>query len=164
MKPEFHEFFLFQIGGRELGLRMHAVEEVLLESPVTPIPGTAEFVKGLSAVRGKIMSVIDGGRRLGIPGSKGGHFLICQVRGNQTAVIIERAVEAGSFCVEKVSDKEFAEILSEYRLNERLFAVAWKIFSRNSESEPWAPTNRIFLEIAPDQFVSDQMASQLMRA
>ncbi len=164
MKQEFHNFFLFQIGGRELGLPMSAVYEVLLESQVTPIPGTASFVKGLSAVRGKIMSVIDGGERLGIDGNSGGHFLICKVRGNQTAIVIERAVEAGNICVEKVSAFDFSKILLDNQLNERLFNSAWKVFTRASEKDDWISTGRIFLEVIPDQFVSDQMASQLLRA
>ena len=164
MTGEIREFFLFQIGNEMLGLPMEVVEEVLTCSPITPIPGTAKFVKGLAAVRGKIMSVIDGGLRLGIPVKSDEHFVICRVRGNQTAVTIERPIEAGGLCVRRLAQSELSTRVNERKLNPRLFASAWRLYSREQEEDEWKPTDRIFLEVAPDQFVSDQMASQLMRA
>lgn len=164
MKHEYREFLLFQIGPELLGLPMNVVEEVLTRSPVTPIAGTAAFVKGLSAVRGRIMSVIDGGMRLGIPKSMDQHYVICRVRGNQTAVSIERPIEAGQLCVRKLAPEEMNARLAERRLNPRLFAACWRIYAQEREHGPWQPTNRVFFEVEADQFVSDQMASQLMRA
>lgn len=162
MSHEFREFFLFQIGEVMLGLPMGVVEEVLMDSPVTPIPGTAKFVKGLAAVRGRIMSVIDGGARLGVAKNSDRHFMICHVRGNQTAISVERPIEAGNLCVRKLSAEELKRALEESKLNPRLFCGAWQIFK--GEGNNWTATDRVFLEVLADQFVSDQMASQLMRA
>lgn len=164
MSQEIREFFLFQIGDEMLGLPMDVVEEVLTRSPITPIPGTAKFVKGLAAVRGKIMSVIDGAIRLGLNGRGDDHFVICRVRGNQTAVTIDRPIEAGSLSVRRLAPAETQARLTEKKLNTRLFAASWRLYSREREDGPWKPTDRVFFEIEPDQFVSDQMASQLVRA
>lgn len=163
MSTEFHEYLVFQIGDLLLGLPMDQVEEVVTQSPITPIPGTAGFVKGLAAVRGKIMSVIDGRMRLGLEQGNDQHFVICRVRGNHTAVTVERPIEAGTLCLQQITDKEMHALIAEQRkINPRLFLAGWRIFEKKNDE--WVSTPRIFLEIISDQFVSDQMASQIVHA
>lgn len=59
------EMLVFELGGEEFSLPLHLVEEVVSSTVITPIPNSPPFLLGLSAVRGKIMGVIDAGKQIG---------------------------------------------------------------------------------------------------
>lgn len=160
MSVERKEFLLFEIGTEMVGIFLDHVEEVTPCSPSTPIPRTAGFVRGLAAVRGRVMSVIDGGLRLGIPSHKDNNFLICKVRGNATAVAITKPVEAGAIWVRRLGNSEQEQYFAARPTwNRRAFLDVFQIFRETTEG--LAATEQIFPEVRTDLFVSDQMASQL---
>lgn len=152
--------FLFSIGPVTLALSMDAVEHVIPATEITPIPKTARFVLGIAAVRGQIMSVIDGGLRLGISSHKSEYFAVCHVRGNETAVLIDQPLEAKDLHLCSLGQSDYEFLLNRYKLNGKLFNGAWEILEKRSER--WLPTGRKILEVNADQFVSDQMASQIV--
>lgn len=160
MSREMQDFLIFRIGEESLGLRLSEVEEVLPKSSTTPIPQTANFVRGVAAIRGRVMSVIDGGLRLGIPSMYDAHFIVCKVRGNLTAVTIEKPLEAGTMWVEKLSDFAAQDYLKKRGLPARLFSGVWQICRQNEFKEVQA-TGNYFAELNADQLVSDRMASQI---
>ncbi len=154
------ELFIFDIGGVPLALRMEDVEYILPASEITSVPKTAQFVLGLAAVRGKIMSVIDGGLRLRIQRQGTSYFVVCHVRGNTTAVLINRPLEAKNLSVKKIESSDVERILARHKLNPKMFSAAWEILKKKDSH--WSETGRKFLEINTDQFVSDQMASKII--
>lgn len=57
----------FQIGQQRYAAPLGAVSEVLRDGELTPVPGAASDVLGIRHLRGRIMPVLDGRRRLGLP-------------------------------------------------------------------------------------------------
>lgn len=160
MKVETKDLFIFDMGGVSLALRMEDVEHVLPASEITKIPKTAGFVLGIAAVRGRIMSVIDGSKRLGIGGKDSDYFAVCHVRGNVTAILIGRPLEAKSLPVATLSENEKNYIFTRHKLYPKMFNGGWEILEERDAR--YVSSGRKLLEINADQFVSDQMASQIL--
>ncbi len=160
MNVDQKELFLFELGKLSLALRIEDVENVFSATEITPIPKTANFVLGIAAVRGKIMTVIDGGLRLGISQENKDYFAVCQVRGNETAIVIDKPLEAKNLAVRELDNRELDFLLGRHKLNAKLFHSGWEILEKRDDR--WSTTGRKLLEINADQFVSDQMASQIL--
>jgi len=57
----------FQIGHQRYAAPLGEVSEVLRDGELTPVPGAASDLLGIRHLRGRIMPVLDGRRRLGLP-------------------------------------------------------------------------------------------------
>ena len=57
----------FHIGTRLYAAPLADVSEVIREGDITPVPGAAHDVLGVRHLRGRIVAVLDGRRRLGMP-------------------------------------------------------------------------------------------------
>lgn len=64
--PPAAEVVLLRAGGRRLALPVECMREVVPARPYTPLPGSADWVLGLANVRGRILTVLDLGGRLGL--------------------------------------------------------------------------------------------------
>ncbi|MBF0236272.1 MAG: purine-binding chemotaxis protein CheW [SAR324 cluster bacterium] len=63
------KYLMFCTGNHEYGLGVRQVREIIGGMlPVTPIPRTRNYVRGIINLRGKIIPVIDLRLRLGLPG------------------------------------------------------------------------------------------------
>jgi purine-binding chemotaxis protein CheW len=56
----------FRIGGQLYAAPLTQVSEVLRDGELTPVPGSASDVLGIRHLRGRIVPVLDGRRRLGL--------------------------------------------------------------------------------------------------
>lgn len=54
-----YEFMTFQMGKEFFGISIEYVDEIVAMQPITLIPETPDYVKGLINLRGKIIPVID---------------------------------------------------------------------------------------------------------
>jgi purine-binding chemotaxis protein CheW len=61
------EILRFQLAYREYALEMKYVREVILTGEITPVPGTPDFISGICAARGQIISLVDLRALLRIP-------------------------------------------------------------------------------------------------
>ena len=57
----------FHIGTQLYAAPLADVNEVIREGDITPVPGAAHDVLGVRHLRGRIVPVLDGRRRLGVP-------------------------------------------------------------------------------------------------
>ncbi len=57
----------FQIGVQLYAAPLAAVKEVIRDGEITPVPGSAVDVLGVRHLRGRIVPVLDGCRRMGVP-------------------------------------------------------------------------------------------------
>ncbi|MFA6230092.1 MAG: chemotaxis protein CheW [Rhodanobacter sp.] len=57
----------FRIGQQLYAAPLGGVSEVLRDGELTPVPGAAPDLLGIRHLRGRIMPVLDGRRRLGLP-------------------------------------------------------------------------------------------------
>lgn len=53
------EILRFQLAYRQYAIEMRYVREVILTGEITPVPGTPDFIAGICAVRGQIISLVD---------------------------------------------------------------------------------------------------------
>ena len=53
------QLIVFKLGGEEYALTIEQVKEVVITPPVTKIPHTPYYIKGIGNVRGNIIAVVD---------------------------------------------------------------------------------------------------------
>ncbi len=53
------KYLTFSLGGEEYGIGILKVKEIIGMMPITPVPQTPHFVKGVINLRGKVIPVID---------------------------------------------------------------------------------------------------------
>ena len=61
------QFLTFELAETEYGLDILKVREIRVWEPVTPLPNTPIFVKGVINLRGSVVPIIDLRERLGLP-------------------------------------------------------------------------------------------------
>lgn len=57
---------LLGVGGHWFGVAIGAIREIIVPRPYTPLPGSEPYVLGLINLRGRIVTVVDLGVRLGL--------------------------------------------------------------------------------------------------
>lgn len=78
----------FELAGQLYGVPILAVQEVLADAEIEPVPGAPSEVLGVINLRGQIVSVIDLRRRLGLaPSEKGRGPLIVFDGANETLAV-----------------------------------------------------------------------------
>jgi chemotaxis signal transduction protein len=154
------ELLLFEVAGVKLALPLDKVEEVVPIGQVTFIPNSPPFLLGLAAIRGKVMAVIDAARRYGLGPALSSYFMICNVRGNLTAIAIDRPLVAGDVTVRDLGEEEFSRGREASGLDGKFVRGGYELMEREKEEEP-KPTGLRFLTVDPDLFVSAEMASKI---
>ena len=87
---------VFNLGDEEFGIDIDQVKAVMRMMPITPIPDSPDFIKGVSNVRGEIAVVIDLRSRLFLPAKK-------EVESKQI-VMIEQEKNLFGLMVDEVSE------------------------------------------------------------
>jgi purine-binding chemotaxis protein CheW len=79
----------FWLGGEMFALRVEDVQEVLQQSPLTPVPLAPDHVVGLLNLRGQIMPALDLRRRLGFPArAPGADWFLLVVRASEPPIAV----------------------------------------------------------------------------
>lgn len=163
-EPISREVLIFELGKWNFALPLSCVEEVVPSTPITRIPSSPPFLLGLAAVRGRVMTVIDAAKRYGVAGGAGSFFLVCSVRGNTTAVRLDRPVIAGEVLARDLSVSDVTELRSRANVNEKFVTGAFELLEREGEAGAVKPTGTICLMVDADLFVSAEMASRVGEA
>lgn len=158
------ELLVFEIAGSKFSVPLDIVEEVVPSSSVTAVPNSPPFLLGLAAVRGKILAVIDGAKRYGIGPSLNSHFMICKVRGNLTAITIDRPVIAGTVGVRELAAAEKSQLIENSRLQSKFIKNGFELLEVLEDGKNILPSGIRFLEVDADLFVSAEMASKIGEA
>ncbi len=61
------KYMTFKCGHEYFGLKIQYVNEIIQMQPITPVPETENYIKGLINLRGKIIPVVDVRLRFGLP-------------------------------------------------------------------------------------------------
>ncbi|RZA04745.1 MAG: hypothetical protein EOP11_14400 [Proteobacteria bacterium] len=150
------EFLVFEVGTAKFAIALNHVEEVVPAGQVTALPQSPDYLLGLSAVRGKVMGVVDAARRFSIGPSLNSHFVVCRVRGNLTAVAIDRPVVAGSLAVRPVDTAATENLSREAKVDPSFVIGAFELLDEVEGIE--IDTGVHFLEVNPDLFISAELA------
>ncbi len=66
---EQHQYLTFYLGGEEYGLGILQVKEILEYAPLTTVPQTPPWIRGVINLRGHVVPVVDLARQFGLPPS-----------------------------------------------------------------------------------------------
>jgi purine-binding chemotaxis protein CheW len=102
------QFLTFQLAETEYGLDILKVREIRVWEPVTALPNTPPFVKGVINLRGSVVPIIDLRERLGLPS---------RTYGPRTVVIVVNMTQGAR---EKVMGMVVDAVCDEHLLNETL--------------------------------------------
>lgn len=86
----------FRIGRELFGVYIHIVQEIVRVPEITPVPEMPSFVEGVINLRGKIVSIVDLGTRLGIEGtarSRSSRILIIEVEKKVLGLLVDAVTE-----------------------------------------------------------------------
>jgi purine-binding chemotaxis protein CheW len=90
------QFVTFRLGEEQFGVPIGAAQEIVRLSEVTPVPEAPWFVEGVINLRGRIIPVIDLGRRLRLPDrprTRKTRILIVEMDRRQVGLIVDAASE-----------------------------------------------------------------------
>ncbi len=107
---------IFQINGRELGLELVQVREVIGRREITPVPGAPDFIRGLILYRGKALPLISPGIRLGDQGRAAGELsriIITRISGHPVGLVVDRVDDVEAIPPEEIVHPE--EVIREAR-------------------------------------------------
>ena len=82
----------FKVGRETYGVPITALHEIVRVPEITAVPETPSFVEGVINLRGKIVSVVDLGKRLKIesaPRAKSSRVLIAEVDGKIVGLLVD---------------------------------------------------------------------------
>lgn len=90
------ELIVFSLQEQELSADIDQIREIIRTGPITPIPDSPEFIKGVANVRGEIIVVIDLKARLLLPGASGGqskHIVVTAEGKNLFGLMVDEVTE-----------------------------------------------------------------------
>jgi len=104
-------YLTFRLSGATYGIGILKVQEIIGLLPLTPVPRTPEFVRGVINLRGRVIPVVDLRRRFGmevLPDSDRTCIVITQVDGDKglmtMGVVVEDVAEVVDIPREVIAD------------------------------------------------------------
>lgn len=88
----------FTIGNVNYGVPVDQVREVRDMQSVTPVPGAPQYVKGVTNLRGQIVTIIDLRKRLGLPQNNedGQKIMIIEMGEYAVGVVVDSVTEVST--------------------------------------------------------------------
>lgn len=98
-------FLLARIAGRDVAIRSDQVESVVDIGDVVPVPQAAPHVRGLAALRSRVVTVVDPALALGLgrPSALARRAVITRVDGHHYAVLVEDLEDVSPFTLQPLS-------------------------------------------------------------
>ncbi len=87
---------LFDLGGETYGLDIATVSEIIRMQPVTKVPKAPVYVEGVINLRGKVIPVIDLGKRFGIDKTdrdKNNRIVVVNIQNTTIGIIVDAVTE-----------------------------------------------------------------------
>jgi purine-binding chemotaxis protein CheW len=104
------QMVLFELGNETYGLDIAAVHEIIRMQPITKVPKAPKYVEGVINRRGKVIPVIDLGKRFGFEkadGAKNNRIVVVNIGETTLGIIVDAVTEViriPADSVEPVSD------------------------------------------------------------
>jgi purine-binding chemotaxis protein CheW len=105
------KYLTFTLAGEEYGIGILKVKEIIGLMPITTVPRTPEFVKGVINLRGKVIPVVDLRRKFGmeeIPYTERTCIIVVEIAGQTGPVLIGVVVDSVSEVL-KIKDHDIEE-------------------------------------------------------
>lgn len=98
-------FLIAHIAGRPVAISSDQIDSVVDIAAIVPVPGTDTRIRGLAALRSRVMTVIDSRVALGLPGSDqpAARAVITQVEGHHYAILVDTLDDVTPFALAPLS-------------------------------------------------------------
>ena len=92
------KYLTFFLAGEEYGIEILHVQEIISSMPVTRVPRTPPFIRGVINLRGKVIPVVDLRHKFGLPPAAAPEqvMIVVQVAGVLVSVVADRVSEVAS--------------------------------------------------------------------
>lgn len=93
------KYLTFSLANEEYGIGILKIKEIIGMLPITTVPQTPQFVKGVINLRGKVIPVIDLRLRFGMPGidySERTCIIVVEISGKTSMILIGIVVDSVS--------------------------------------------------------------------
>ena len=100
------KYLTFYLDEEEYGVEILKVQEIIGMLPITRVPRTPHFVRGVINLRGKVIPIIELRAKFGMAAATGQDscMIVVQVQGVQLGVLVDRVSE-----VKAITDAEIAD-------------------------------------------------------
>ncbi len=89
---EVRELLAFKLAAEEYAVEIGVIEEIVKTLPVTEVPFTPPFCPGLVSLRGRIVTIVDLRKRLGLPAQAPGRhsrIIVASDRGRTVGLLVD---------------------------------------------------------------------------
>ena len=93
------KYLTFSLAGEQYGIGILKVKEIIRIMPITTVPRTPDYVKGVINLRGKVIPVVDLRRKFGMEGTEQTDqscIIVVEIAGQQGPVLIGVVVDSVS--------------------------------------------------------------------
>jgi purine-binding chemotaxis protein CheW len=126
-----NKFIVFSIAGKEFGIPIDRIVEIVKKQKITPLPKVPQFISGVINLRGAIIPLMDLRKRLGVePSSVKERILIIKMHGEKIGLLVDDVREIARIENEHISSPPsiFKGLKQEYllsiaRIAERLIII-----------------------------------------
>jgi purine-binding chemotaxis protein CheW len=90
------KFLTFFLAGEEYGFEILKVHEIIGLLPITRVPQTTKFMRGVINLRGKVIPIFDARLKFGMPAVEGTNetcIIVVHIRGVEVGVMVDRVSE-----------------------------------------------------------------------
>jgi purine-binding chemotaxis protein CheW len=99
------KFLTFSLGIEEYGFEILKVQEIITQLPITPVPRTPHYLRGVINLRGKIIPVVDLRLKLSLPPLPGQtSAIIVRVKNLEVGVTVDKVNEVVNVTDENIED------------------------------------------------------------
>lgn len=99
------KFLTFFLAGEEYGLEILKVHEIIGMLPITRVPRTPRFIRGVVNLRGKVIPIVDLRRKFGMPEAEDSGetcIIVVAIAGLQMGIVVDRVSEVLDIASEQV--------------------------------------------------------------
>jgi purine-binding chemotaxis protein CheW len=93
------KFLTFFLAGEEYGLEILKVHEIIGMLPITRVPRTPEFIRGVINLRGRVIPIVDLRRKFGMAHEEAAQetcIIVVQVQGVSIGIVVDKVSEVAS--------------------------------------------------------------------
>jgi purine-binding chemotaxis protein CheW len=107
---------IFELAGKEYGVNITQIKQVIRMRKVTPVPEAAGFVEGVFALRGKVIPLINLRKKLGISSetlNKRNRIIVTEINNHIAGMVVDSVSDIISLQDESISTPD--SVLKEAR-------------------------------------------------
>jgi purine-binding chemotaxis protein CheW len=90
------KFLTFFLSDEEYGIEILKVHEIIGRQPITRVPHTKKYLKGVINLRGKVIPIVDARLKFGMPAVEGTNetcIIVVHVHGLEVGIVVDRVSE-----------------------------------------------------------------------